>query len=122
MPFEHPDGFPHAGAADLQLRGELTLGGKQVADDERTRHDLILDRLDDQLMRAAPCHRAPRRARTGGPSLLRSDLITISALDHCPVLAQRPRTAFSHSRGRAPLPGACSPPPEGLRSLYSFMV
>src|SRR5690606_25215325 len=81
---EDPDRLTHPGAADLEARGELPLGRQQVPDGERAAHDLLLDRVDDQLMRAATGDRSPGSGRAS----LRSDLVVVCVLDHRHVVAQ----------------------------------
>ena len=61
LAFENTHGFADAGAAHSQARGEVALRGKRVADLQRPRHDLVLDRLDDELVRAAALHGCPFR-------------------------------------------------------------
>src|SRR5699024_1374431 len=87
---EDADRLAGPGPADLQVCGELTFRREEIADGEGAVHDLFLDRGDDQLVGAGPCDRPPgdvlpRRLR--GPLPRRGGS---RALDHRPVLAQRP--------------------------------
>ena len=70
-------------------------GGSRSPTTSPPRHDLILDRLDDQLMRAAPCPpgATSRPHRRPVPPAVRFPSSPISALDHCPVAS----TASSYS-------------------------
>jgi hypothetical protein len=83
--FEDPQGLADAGPTDTELRGQVTLGRQGVADRERTGHDLFLDGIDDELIRARPGHRLPRGGVVFAHGLLHRIIISCLSLQDRPV-------------------------------------